>query len=247
MKLRLLSYNIRFGGVGRGAMLASTIRAVEPDLVVLQEATRPDVVERLAEDTGMTSWGATRAYSVGFMSRLEVAHHEWHRPPRSRRSFLEVLLAESGVRVFGVHLSAVHGNWMERRRTRELTETLASIAHHQHGFHVVMGDFNTLAPGEQLDLGRLPRRLQLLVWLGGRSIRWQTIQIMLDAGYVDGFRTLHPNVDGPTFPTRDPHVRLDFVFLPKSTADRLRRCEVVDGPSAVSASDHFPLVAEVEV
>ncbi len=46
--LRLLSYNIRYGGAGREAALAAVIRAAAPDLVVLQEATNPQVVERLA-------------------------------------------------------------------------------------------------------------------------------------------------------------------------------------------------------
>jgi len=245
--LRVLSYNIRYGGTGRETSLAAVIRAAEPDLVVLQEATRPDVVERLARDTDMVSWASSRTMSVGYLSRLPVSHHEWHRPPGSKRSFLEIVLGDARARVFGVHLSAIHGNWRERRRMQELTGTLASIARHQSGFHVVLGDFNTLAPGEQLELKRLPPHLRLLVWLGGRTIRWQTIQAMLDAGYVDGFRSLHPSVGGATFPSHDPHVRLDFVFLPIASAAKLLRCEVVDGSTARSASDHLPLLAEIEV
>jgi exodeoxyribonuclease-3 len=73
--LRLLSYNIRFGGAGREAALAAAITARSPDLVVLQEATRPDVVERLAAATGMKQWAATPGHSVGFMSRVQVEHH----------------------------------------------------------------------------------------------------------------------------------------------------------------------------
>ncbi len=36
---------------------------------------------------------------------------------------------------------------------------------------------------------------------------------------------------GLTFPTWDPQVRLDYVFLPKSLAPRLTQCQVVtEGP-----------------
>ena len=52
MSLRLVSYNIRFGGAEREKQLATVIKACEPDLVILQEAVRPDVVtdsHRLAE------------------------------------------------------------------------------------------------------------------------------------------------------------------------------------------------------
>jgi exodeoxyribonuclease-3 len=147
-----------------------------------------------------------------------------------------------------VHLSAVHSAWTERRRVRELTALLAAIERHQSGFHVLAGDFNTLAPGEELDIRRLPWRLRGVVWLSGRKIRWQTIQLMLEARYVDGYRLLHPTGQGFTFPTWDPHVRLDYVFLPSPAAGRLKECRVVSGsPRLVEASDHFPLLAELEI
>jgi exodeoxyribonuclease-3 len=234
--------------VGREDHLAAVVSGSAADVVVLQEATSPEVVGRLAAATGMKAWGARRGHSVAFMSRLEIARHEWHLPRPANRPFLEIVVAGTEFRVFGVHLTAVHSNWTERRRVRELRGLLAGIARYQRGLHVVAGDFNTLAPGEQLDLARLPYRLRVFVWLTGRTIRWQTIQIMLDAGYVDGYRRLHAVEPGYTFPTWDPHVRLDYVFLPGSSADRLRDSRVVDAPAEAvrSASDHRPLLAEIE-
>ena len=61
MTLRLLSYNIRHGGVGRVEAIAAVIRGCAPDVVVLQEATRPDVVRALAGETGLPSTGRTAA------------------------------------------------------------------------------------------------------------------------------------------------------------------------------------------
>jgi hypothetical protein len=60
----------------------------------------------------------------------------------------------------------------------------------------------------------LPHRLKALVWLSGGRIRLRTIQTVLDAGYADGFRLRHPESGGHTFPTWDPHVRLDYAFVP---------------------------------
>ena len=248
MKLRLLTYNIRYGGSGREPSLSAVIGEAAPDLVILQEATRPDVVERLARATGMRSWAAAASHSVAYMSRVPIAHHAWHRPPPCRRAFLEVVPADGPWRVFGVHLSAVHSNWRERRRARELRALLTGIERHQHGPHLLAGDFNTLAPGEKLDIRRLPPRLQWVVWLTGRRIRWQTIQMMLDASYVDAFRSLHPSEPGFTFPTWDPHVRLDFVFVPEPSSPRVRQCQVVNHSAAArQASDHLPLVAELDL
>jgi endonuclease/exonuclease/phosphatase family metal-dependent hydrolase len=71
---------------------------------------------------------------------------------------------------------------------------------------------------------------------------------MLDAGYVDGYRALNTADAGYTFPVWDPHVRLDFAFLPTRSAERLEACRVItEGPTVRTASDHFPLLAHLTV
>jgi len=244
--MRIVSYNIRHGGVGREPQLAGVIRHVDADVVVLQEASDPVIVARLAAATGMKTFGARPRISVAFMARVEVARHAWHRPRWSRRAFLELVLADTGLPVFGVHLTAVHSNVTEYLRTRELRALLAGIARHEHGAHVVAGDFNTLAPGERLDPALLPTRLRWLVWANGGRIRWKTIQLMLEAQYVDVFRRLHPDEAGPTFPTWSPHIRLDYAFASHDLAGRIESCRVAtDAPQAADASDHFPLVVDL--
>ena len=245
MSFRLLSYNIRHGGAGREGPLSQVIAACNPDLVVLQEATRPDVVADLAGRCGMAEWGTRPKTSLGYMSRRATRHHAWHKPRVSRHAFLEIHPADVDFRVVGVHLSAVHAAWTERRRAIELQSLLRRIGEAGHGFHVLAGDFNTLAPGELLEVRKLPRRLRALVWLSGGRIRWRTIQIVLNAGYVDGFRHLRPDDPGLTFPVWDPHVRLDYAFLPAGHSSRLAASEVVRTTPAAQASDHFPLLAEL--
>lgn len=246
MVLRILSYNIKRGGIGRDAQLAEVIRKQAPDVVVLQEATRPDVVARLARATDMIASGSMRGRSLGFLSRVPIARHRWVRPRWSQHAFLEIVPKGMDLHIFGVHLSAVHSAWTEARRVGELRSLLAAITPADESPHVLVGDFNTLAPDERLDVARLPRRLRLLVWLSGGRIRWQTIAIMLGAGYVDGYRLLHEADPGSTFPTWDAHLRLDYVFIPKPFAPRLRACEVVtEGVAVRHASDHFPVRAEL--
>lgn len=248
MSLKLLSYNVQHGGAGREGRLASVIRECEPDLVVFQEATRPSVVSALAAETGMEFWASRERESVGFISRVPVERYEWRALIRPGRGFMEIVLAEGRGRVYGVHLSAVHSNWTERRRRRELDLMLKAVAHDKEEFHVFVGDFNTLAPGELLDSRKLPPRLRALVWLSGGRVRYETIQTMLDAGYVDGYRFLHASDAGYTFPVWDPHVRLDFAFLPARFAERLESCSVItEGATVRTASDHFPLLIHLAI
>jgi len=247
VSLRLLSYNIRHGGVGREQPIAAVINACKADVVVLQEAVRPDIVQRLAALCGMPHFGALSDQSVAYMSRLAVSAARWHRVPFARRHYLELALSTPGdPRIYGVHLSAIHSNATERRRLYEITSVMSSIAAGERAFHVIVGDFNTLAPGESLDLGKLPLRLRAIAWVTGRKIRWRTIQLMVDRGYVDVYRRLHPSGEAFTFPTWDPHVRLDYLFTPKEHAARITRCDVIrDTPQIPAASDHFPLLSEI--
>ena len=129
-----------------------------------------------------------------------------------------------------MHLSAVHSNLTEQRRAYELRALLRSVERHQHGLHVVTGDFNTLAPGERLDMDKLPPRLRALAWVTGKSIRWITIRMMLEAGYVDGYRKFHGD-EGHTFTAWDPHVRLDYAFRARAVQGQLssaaKSCEII--------------------
>lgn len=245
MTLRLLTYNIKAGGAGRAPAIARVVNACAPDVVLLQEATRPAIVEEIAVATGMAEWRSFAGQSLAFLAKHPVEDASWHRPRFSRHAFIEVVPAGADVRLFGVHLSAVHAAWTERRRVFELRALLGSVAHHQEGFHVLAGDFNTLAPGEILDVRRLPRRLRPLLWLSGGRVKWRTIQLILDAGYADAYRLRHVQEIGHTFPTWDPHVRLDYVFVPKAFVERVITCDVVRHPDAVIASDHFPVVADL--
>lgn len=243
--MRLLSYNILHGGRGREAAIAEVIREVDPDLVILQEAERPAAINRIADLAGMPQFGARAGESLGFISREPVAHASWHRPRVSRHAFLEVVPADGNWRVFGVHLSAVHAAWTEQRRVFELRALLRSIDPGQHGPHVLVGDFNTVAPGEWLDVARLPARLRALVWLSGGGIRWRTIQTILDAGYGDAFRHRHGGAEGQTFPAPGPYVRLDYAFLPRDLLPRVSDCSIVALGPVRTASDHLPLLVDL--
>jgi endonuclease/exonuclease/phosphatase family metal-dependent hydrolase len=129
----------------------------------------------------------------------------------------------------------------------ELRALLRSVARHQDGFHILTGDFNTLAPGEALETARLPFRLRPFVWMSGGRIRWRTVRTILDAGYTDAYRFQHAIAPGPTFPSWDPHLRMDYVFVPSAFEDRVLSCDVVRDGAAAEASDHFPVVADLRV
>jgi len=253
--VRLLSYNIREGGVGRAEQIAEVISAASPDVVALQEARHPAVVERIATLAGFPYWGSRPLHSTGFLSRVPVIEHGWRHPPRTRHALLEVSLGDGLPRVFVLHLRAWFSKWNEQRRARELRGLLDGIKdqlvreQHAFAFHVLCGDFNALAPGERFDPSPMPAWIRGMVWLSGRDIARSTIEMMGADGYADAWRTVHPDSErepGYTFPVWNPHVRLDYVFTPAAYATRVKSCEVRRTPEvARRASDHYPLLVEL--
>lgn len=253
--MRLLTYNIREGGVGRAEDIAEVIRAAGPDVVALQEARDPVVVERIARLGGFRFFGSRWSHSTGFLSHVPVLGHQWRHPPRTRHALLEVRLGDGLPRLFVLHLRAWFSKWTERQRARELRGLLDGIQEQlireerAFAFHVLAGDFNALAPGEVLDASHMPRWIRGMIWLSGRDIARSTIEMMQTDGYVDAWRTVHANQEsqpGYTFPVWGPHVRLDYVFTPVEYASRFTACEVRRTPDKVlTASDHFPLLVEI--
>lgn len=253
--MRLLTYNIREGGVGRAEQIAEVISAARPDVVALQEARDPAVVRQIAKHAGFEFCGARASHSTGFLSRLPVVRYGWRHPPKTRHALLEVMLADGYPRLFVLHLRAWFSKWSEQRRARELRGLLDGIRaqlereEHAFAFHVLAGDFNALAPGERFDPSPMPAWIRGMVWLSGRDIARSTIEMMRTDGYVDAWRTVHPDMEekpGFTFPVWNPHVRLDYVFTPAEYASRVRTCEVRKSPAmARTASDHYPLLVEL--
>jgi exodeoxyribonuclease-3 len=253
--VRLLTYNIREGGVGRAEQIAAVIKAANPDVVALQEARDPRVVEEIAKLAGFRFSGSRVSHSTGFLSNVPVLGHAWRHPPRTRHAILEVTLADGFPRLFVLHLRAWFSKWSERQRARELRGLLDGIQEQlikekrAFAFHVLAGDFNALAPGERFDPSPMPRWIRGMIWLSGRDIARSTIEMMKSDGYVDAWRTLysdHEGEPGYTFPVWNPHVRLDYVFTPAEFESRFVSCEVRREPEQVrTASDHFPLLVEI--
>jgi exonuclease III len=87
----------------------------------------------------------------------------------------------------------------------------------------------------------------MLIQFSGGVIRTSAIRSLMETGYVDGFRALHPDEPGATIPAFSPHIRLDYAFLLPDLLERLREITVINNPLVPGASDHCPLLAVMDV
>jgi exodeoxyribonuclease III len=240
--VRVVSYNIRFGGGRRIPLLGATIAALEPDVVLLQEATNPHAIERLAVGAGMAHVLQRPGWSVAALSRTEMTSHRWHRPVKGR-GFLEVEPADSGLRLIDLHLPAGLSLRGERARLRHVDGLLEALGA-ADGRTALIGDLNAVAPGDEPLVASMPFWLRILLRFDG-GIRTDVLRRLIDAGWIDAFRHLHPGKAGFTLPPGRPSVRLDYVLVPADLLPRIDRCEPADGPLVERASDHLPLLMDV--
>ena len=166
---RILAYNILVGGTNRVDQLTALIGSTHPDIVGLAEATNPQVVEEIAQRLGMqfrlSGQGKNRYdWQLAVLSRLPIIHTQVHTRPDifNRQYLLEVCVEEPGGRqltVFVIHqISNFHrGLESMRKRRREVQEILRIMAPHTGTPHLLMGDFNSVAPGDTFKGGKLLR------------------------------------------------------------------------------------------
>jgi len=253
MRLRLMTYNIRYGGKGHETEIVDVIRSVQPDAVLLQEVTDAAVVVDFAAALKMQFFIAEgNGFSMVLLSRWPIVE------PVSDHSFPPIrdTVLDAGIEyqpgkcfyVIGVHPMAFPGTFFEYWRIWELRIALNRAAAHRDQACIIAGDFNAIAPGDRVLTDRAPREMRLLYALQFGRIFRQAIRGIMAQGFVDCYRALHPDDDGFTIPTPTPKVRLDYIFANPQASRWLGQCEVLRQPEAVQyGSDHFPVMVEFEL
>jgi endonuclease/exonuclease/phosphatase family metal-dependent hydrolase len=323
--VRVATYNVLLGGGGRWPEIGRLLRAVDADVIALQEADDREAVERLGRELGhrVIFGSAPTPRHQAVLSRLPVTNWVNHTDPDVfLRNSLEVWVAlPSGSPLTELGLHTVHltaafhrRGRAEPERVRELAAVRAHAACRPETPHLVLGDFNAVAPGDRVKatdffaqinqwrrtgvlreagvLGPIPPGLSHMRWWqdteaetiidelpeavrsGLPRLPWlvhpllevlprgeatdavlaallprAAVRSMLQAGYVDCLRALHPRADSFTCPTYQPAVRIDYFFASRDLAAGLVKCEVVGRSGELAAlarraSDHFPVVAE---
>jgi endonuclease/exonuclease/phosphatase family metal-dependent hydrolase len=170
--MRVATYNILLGGERRRELIHSVLERIDADVVALQEVREVEHIRELARDLGMEMLVGVPSdpdsvMHTAILTRLPVRtwrnrrHHG-----RMLRSHLhcEVETGGSELPVVGVHclhLAARFGerNKGEARRIREIGAVLTDIAHETALPHMLIGDFNALAPGDDILATEFFRRM----------------------------------------------------------------------------------------
>jgi endonuclease/exonuclease/phosphatase family metal-dependent hydrolase len=231
--VRILTYNIWDGGIGRLPLIEAVIRSQSPDVVALQEVTDRAAAEGLAARLGMRAvhGDANSRWAIAWLTSQPVKRAENYRLPELAKTLLEVEV--QGVRLFATHLVHGRNHAADAARTREV-EVILDVLAHVSGPHVLVGDLNAVHPEDEVGMPPAEERLE--------HVSRRPLERLLEAGYVDCFRTLNPTERGWTYLAAHPWARLDYVLT--KGVDALE-CRVVADAPAVDASDHLAVAAQL--
>lgn len=253
--MRIVSYNILDGGVGRADPLAEVVLAQRPDIVVLVEADDPVVVERLAMRTKMDYIHATGGKKgAALLSRWNIRQTIDHAAVLGGgfKSFLEATVVEpSGtewvVGVIHLHERAFEADEKVREGQLEKVLEVFRDRRDQRVPHLLVGDFNSNSPVQQIDPAKCKERTREAWEANGGSIPRRVVQRLLDVGYVDTLDVVSPTVarSTGTFTTQAPGQRIDYVFAWGFAPAAIKSAWVEQDRLATYASDHYPVGAEI--
>ena len=222
--LRLLSYNVRALRDDKAAV-ARIISAASPDVVCVQEAPRflrwRSKCAALARTSGMVVvGGGRRAGGNLVLSSLRIDVESVHDVAFTTDPRLHRRGTAIAVLRLGEHRFAVAGTHLDlapEPRLRHVHELHAAIG------QLVPAGVPTVVAGDINDKPGSPS--------------WEA----LSSARVDAFAAAgHPF----TSTARNPHQTIDGVFV--DPALTVRSARVVDDPDVAIASDHLPLVVDLE-
>jgi endonuclease/exonuclease/phosphatase family metal-dependent hydrolase len=189
--MRVLTYNILDGGIGRESFILETIEAIKPDIVMLQEVFDSTPLENFGSRLNMHYFlarGNSRRH-LAIMSRFPIVEAHSYRPfPPSLKSTLNArleYLPGQFVHAFGIHLVPHPFIMFELWRKWEIDVALRKAVLFDSEPCLLAGDFNAIAPGDAPNTQSWPKLLKFMLALQGGRLFRLAIQGILAKGFVD--------------------------------------------------------------
>ena len=273
--MRVLTYNIHGWRDEEGlvdvARLMRIIQASQADMVALNEVFHPllppgesrPALDLLADGLGMSyafgvaltpqfAFAPLACYGNALLTRQPLlAHAGHHLTPvegHEQRGLLEArVLLPGGKATLSVYVTHLDHR-SEAVRVQQLAAALSWTTRDRARPHLLLGDFNALAPG---DYAERPAALEAVAASDGfaHMVRdeMQVVPRLLRRGYVDAQASSVASMNDPTFPAGQPQVRIDYIWLSNPLAPALVWCRPWTTNETAVASDHLPVLAEIDL
>lgn len=256
-----MTYNIYQGAVKTRPKVVAIVKNEDPDFLTINEANNfaddnRKILKQFAQDAGfpyfeISFWQSVMGKNTASFSRQPFKEIRIIEP--LNRTYIQVvvetLLGEMAIT--SVHLSHIS----ENERLQEIEVILDAQRPYQ--YKVIMGDMNSLARSDKYrpEIVDIFNEKQLAKFTGGdKSLHYEVVDKILATDYFDAAVQLEKNQEStvPTPANRDlAHasvpMRLDYIFLSNSLLPHLKNYSVLRNQLTDEASDHYPVVLELNI
>lgn len=268
--VRVLTYNVHGwqmpAGDGNIELVAQAIAMTAADVVGLNEVfysradSAPRALEQLADKLGMHyAFGATQPadpqkhppYGNALLSRWPImayaAHHLTPVVSYGKRGLLECRVLSPTLGALTIYVTHLDHR-SEQIRLEQWSAANTWLLRDRNRSHLLLGDFNALAETDYPDVAAQARLASYQAERGWPTPAFDLVGQILKAGYLDSFVAAgQPSGAGATFPADAPERRIDYIFLPATWHGAVKCCGPVTSDPVSVASDHLPVLAEIDV
>ncbi|MBI3758850.1 MAG: endonuclease/exonuclease/phosphatase family protein [Deltaproteobacteria bacterium] len=184
MRLRVLAYNLYFGGTDRLEAIYEVLSHLNADVVALTEADDRTVVETLAQKLGLHYVWAEGSGDrhIATLSRFPIVEWNIYNKPPLTQAVLETKLelhpptpdrspkdlsgvGRGAITIYNVHFLPYLLLPFELRRWQAVGKLLEVIRARQPGPHLIVGDLNAIAGGDRVLQRNNPPRMRRTMML----------------------------------------------------------------------------------
>jgi len=256
--MELMTYNILYGGGNRLSLILKIIKIENPDFLVINEANdfeKNDKLNQFSEEIRLPyfklSLSGDRDYNThtAVFSKYPFKEIKEIKPLRNA-GILAIIETDLGeISIVGAHLSP----YTEDSRLLEID--LITNQQRQYQNKILMGDMNSLSASDDYNKEIIKgfNDMQLEKFTTDGKFRFDVINKINSLGYVDT-AVVFDKQKRVTVPTRvnqdEAHLvkmRVDYIFVSDSLKNRIKNHSVIKNALTEKASDHYPVVIELEL
>ena len=231
--MKILSWNIRFGGQQRVDGILSALARHDADIIILTEYQPGSPCKKIHDVLAENGWPHQSASDVPKRQLGVLIASKF--PMENASPFFE-----AGPEPFRVHKASVEGITVvgaylpyEKYGTEVWDHFCAEFGIHQNEEIIVMGDFNAGIPGADFDGSPLQ--------FSGHFSR------LGQQGLVDVWRSRNPDGQESTWVSNTGNgFRLDHAFATKSLNDKITNAFYVHEERENRLSDHSLMIVEIK-
>lgn len=251
-----MTYNILNGGEAGLHLVVDAVKNETPDFLTLNEANTfadqdKKLLKEFAHKTGFRhcelGLSGEFDYHVAVFSKYPLTQVK-KLQPLMRACVISVIATELGeISVASLHLTPN----TEDLRHPEIDLILGYQGNAKN--KILMGDMNSLSPNDAYHPSIVEsfNEMQMKKFTTNGKLRFDAISKILSKGYIDSAVQLGKN-GAHTAPTAinehsaHSNMRLDYIFVSESLAPYLQNYKVVKNELTEKASDHYPVVVELQ-